>query len=60
MLYSNCNKNDTPPNSLKDSNASPKVKITEEEKFGVHSLACSNSGVRRACWSSRMGIRRSD
>jgi len=29
---------DTPPNSLKDSNASPKVK-TMEEGFGVCSLA---------------------
>ncbi len=39
---------DAPPNSLKDSNVSPKMKITEEG-VGVHSLARSTLGVRRPC-----------
>jgi len=51
---------DTPPNSLKDSNASPKMKIVEEKGVGVHSLTHSTLGVRRACWSYGMGIRMSD
>jgi hypothetical protein len=46
----------TPPNSLKDSNANFKMKTMEEKKFGVHSLACSSSGVQKACWSSGMGL----
>jgi hypothetical protein len=50
---------DAPPNSLKDSNVNPKVKIIKERVW-VHFLACSISGVRRACWSFRMGTRTSD
>jgi len=38
-------KNDTPPNSLMDSVASPKVKITEGKRVGACSLACSTLGV---------------
>jgi hypothetical protein len=34
----------TPPHSLKDSNASPKVE-TLEKKVGVHSLTCNTSKV---------------
>jgi len=40
---------DAPPNSLKDSNANPKVKITEEKKIGVHFLVCDTLGVKEAC-----------
>jgi len=40
---------DTPPNSLKVSNASSKVKIMEEEGVGVHSLVHNISGGRRTC-----------
>ncbi len=50
---------DAPLNSLKDSNASPKVKITKKE-IGAHSLVCSTSRVRGACWSSRMGTGTND
>jgi len=32
-----------PPNSLMDSTMSPKVKTTEGEGVGVHSLVCSTS-----------------
>jgi hypothetical protein len=39
---------DTPPNSLKDSNASPKVKIMKEEGVGVRFLACNIYGIRGA------------
>jgi hypothetical protein len=53
------NQNDI-PNSLKDSNASPKMKITKEERVGARSLTHSTFGVRRACWSSRMGTRMND
>ncbi len=49
---------DTPPNSLKDLNASPKVKIVEEEGVGVRSLIRNTSKVRGACWSSEMGLRK--
>jgi hypothetical protein len=35
MGTTNC---DTPPNSLKDSNASLKVKTTKEKGVGIHSL----------------------
>ncbi len=47
-----------PQNSLKDLNASLKVKTMEG--VGVHSLTCSTLGIRRACWNSRMWIRTSD
>jgi len=52
--------NDAPPNSLKDSNVSSKVKTTEEEEVGVCSLTCNILGVKKACSSSKMGIRASD
>ncbi len=51
---------DAPPNSLINSNASPKVKTMEEEKVGAHSITCNIFGVRRMCWSFRMGIRTND
>jgi len=40
---------DAPPNSLKDSNACPKVKTLKEKGVGVCSLNCNISRVRRAC-----------
>ncbi len=43
------NFNDTPSNSLKDSNASPKVKIMEEEGVRVHFLIHHTSRVNGAC-----------
>jgi hypothetical protein len=57
--------NDTPSNSLKDSNASPKMKTTDkmkttEEGVGARSVAHNTFGVRGACWSFRMGTRTSD
>jgi hypothetical protein len=47
---------DTLPNSLKDSNANPKVK-TMEKGVRVCSLTRNISGVRRVCWSFGMGTR---
>jgi len=41
--------NDTPPNSLKDSNANPKVETIEEKGVWVYSLAPSTLGVKGAC-----------
>jgi hypothetical protein len=38
---------DTPPNSLKDSNANPKVKTME--RVGICSLTHNTLGVRRVC-----------
>jgi hypothetical protein len=52
-------RSDAPLNSLKDSNASPKVE-TLEEGVEVHSLIRSTSRVREACQSSTMGTRTSD
>jgi hypothetical protein len=52
-------KGDAPPHFLKDSNASSKIK-TSKERIGVRSLAHITSGVKGACWSSGMGIRKSD
>jgi hypothetical protein len=49
-----------PPNSLKDSNASLKVKKMKEKKISVHSLIHNTSGVRNACLNSRMGIRKTN
>jgi len=49
-----------PPNSLKDSNANPKVKTMKEEGLGVCSLILNTSGVKRACWSSEMKTKMSD
>jgi len=51
---------DAPPNSLKNSNANLKVKITEEKKVRVHSLVRNTSKVRGACWSFGMGTRIND
>jgi hypothetical protein len=46
-------------NSLKDSNANPKMKTTKEG-VGARSLAHNTFKVRGACWSFRMGTRMSD
>jgi len=43
-----------------DSTANPKVKTMKGEKVGARSLACSILGGRMACWSSRMGTKKSD
>jgi hypothetical protein len=51
---------DTPLNSLKYSNVSPKVKTMKEKRVGVCSLICDTLKVRGACCSSGMGIRMSD
>jgi hypothetical protein len=40
------NLGDAPPSSLMDSTTSPKVKITEGEGVGAHSLAHSTLGVK--------------
>jgi hypothetical protein len=48
---------DAPPHSLKDLNASPKVKTTKEERVGVHSLACNTSGVDVHVGTLRWGLR---
>jgi hypothetical protein len=48
---------DTPPNSLKNSDASPKVKTMKEKGVEVHSLICNILGVRGACWSFKMGTK---
>ncbi len=49
-----------PPKSLKDSNASPKVKTMKEEGLGVCSFTLNTSGVKKACWSSEMKTKMSD
>jgi hypothetical protein len=41
--------NDTPPNSLKDSNVSSKMKTTEEERIRVCFLVHNILRVRGAC-----------
>jgi hypothetical protein len=51
---------DAPPNSLKDLNASPQMKIMKEEGVGVRYLAHNIFGLRGACWSFGMGTRTSD
>jgi len=51
---------DAPPNSLKDSNANPKVKTIKEKGIKVDSLIHNILGVRRACWSSKMGTKMND
>jgi len=45
-------------NSLKDSNANPKMKTTKG--VGARSLAHNTFKVRKTCWSFRMGTRMSD
>jgi hypothetical protein len=52
--------NDTPPNSLKYSNANPKVETTEEKGTWVCSLVHSILGVKGACQSFGMGIKTND
>jgi hypothetical protein len=51
---------DTLANSLKDSNASPKVKTQWNFFFEVCSSFHKTFGVRGACWSSEMKTRKSD
>jgi hypothetical protein len=48
---------DTPPHSLKDLNVSLKVKTTKK-KVGVHSLACSTSGVEGHARALKWGLGR--
>jgi hypothetical protein len=48
---------DAPPHSLKDSNASLKMK-TMEEGIGVHSLTHNTSGVKGRAGASRWGLGR--
>jgi hypothetical protein len=45
-----------PPHSLKDSNASPKVKIMEEKKVSVRFLTCSISKVKRHARILKWGL----
>jgi hypothetical protein len=47
---------DTPPHSLKDSIASPKVETMEEEGIGLRSLVHSTSGVERHVGASGWGL----
>jgi hypothetical protein len=49
---------DTPPHSLKGSNASPKLEITKEEAVGVCSLACNISMVEGRVGASGWGLGR--
>jgi hypothetical protein len=51
-------KGDAPPSSLIDSTMSPKVKITEGEGVGAHSLARNISGVEGLVGASRWGLGR--
>jgi hypothetical protein len=44
---------DALPSSLMDSTASPKVKTSEEEGVGAHSLTRSTSGVEGCAGASR-------
>jgi len=50
---------DALPNSLKDSNASPKMKIIEEG-IGIRSFIRNTLGVKRVCWNSKMGTMMND
>jgi len=47
---------DAPPQSLKDSNASPKVETSEKRKVGVHFLVCNILGVKRHAGASGWGL----
>ncbi len=47
---------DTPPNSLKNSNASPKVKTIEEEGVGAQFLTRNTSGVGGRAKVLRWGL----
>jgi hypothetical protein len=51
---------DAPPDCLMDSIANPKVKTMEGKGIGARSLAFNTLGGRGACWSSRMGTKKSD
>jgi hypothetical protein len=65
-VYSYCSNKDvvclfvTSLNILKYSNVSPKVKIMEEKKVGIHSLVRNIFGVRGVCWSFKMKIKSRD
>jgi hypothetical protein len=48
--------NDAPPNSLKDSNASPKVKTTKEERARIHSLIYNTLGVKKGVRVLKWGL----
>jgi hypothetical protein len=49
LLYLEVISINAPPNSLKDSNESPKMKTTKEEGVGVRSLAQSTLRVKEPC-----------
>jgi hypothetical protein len=49
---------DTPPSSLMDSIASPKVKTTEWERVGAHSLVHNILKVKGHATTLRCGLRR--
>ncbi len=49
-----------PPNSLKDSSASPKLKITKKKQIGVHSLTRNTPRVKGRCWNFEMGSSTND
>ncbi len=48
---------DTPPSSLMDSTANPKVKLRKEKELKRVPWLVTLRG-RRACWNSRMGLGR--
>jgi hypothetical protein len=48
----------TPPSSLMDSTASPKVTTMEGEGIGVRSLACNTLGVDGCAGALGWGLRR--
>ncbi len=47
---------DTPPSSLMDSTASPKVKTMKGEGVGVRYLVCSILGVKGCASAPRWGL----
>jgi hypothetical protein len=49
---------DTPPHSLKDSNANPKMKTTKEEEVGVCSLVRSTLGLEGCARTLGWGLGR--
>jgi hypothetical protein len=46
-----------PPHSLKDSNASPKVKTIKEKGIGVHSLMHNTLGVEGCARAPKWGLK---
>jgi hypothetical protein len=46
-----------PPHSLKDSNASPKVKTIKEKGIGVHSLMHNTLGVEGCAGAPKWGLK---